>query len=234
MCYHNSINTDKQHLERKYKKKLNQQVSIFSPIHHASGFDFGIWPMITKDSTEIELFNWGLVPSWTKTYIDAKSIKAQTLNARIETISEKASFKNAKRCLVSSTGFFEWQTVGSQKIPYFIKLKEQEIFSMAGLYDSWINEKGELTYSFSIVTTEANSLMAGIHNVKKRMPVILNDSQEENWLDSKNEILDFKTPFKSEQMQAHTISNIISSKDHNSPKVNQAKIIEVQEQLRLF
>ena len=234
MCYHNSINTDKQHLERKYKKKLNEQQQIFMPVHHASGFDFGLWPVITAESEKIEQYNWGLVPHWSQNFIDINTLRAQTLNARIETLHEKASFKNAKRCLVSSTGFFEWQTQGKQKIPYFISLKNNEIFSMAGIYDEWITQTGEKMYSFSIVTTEANSLMAEIHNIKKRMPVILSQELENEWLNSQNDTNIFTKPFDQNRMKAYTIGNIISSKEHNSPKVTEPQTIIIPEQLNLF
>ncbi len=234
MCYHNSINTDKQHLERKYKKKLNEQQQIFTPIHHASGFEFGKWPVITAESEQIEQYNWGLVPHWSKSYIDINTLRSQTLNARIETLSEKASFKNAKRCLISSTGFFEWQTQGKQKIPYFISLKNEAVFSFAGIYDEWINQIGEKMYSFSIVTTEANVLMAEIHNIKKRMPVILTQDLENEWLNSQNASEMFSKPFEENHMQAYTISNVISTKEHNTPKVTEPQTIIVPEQLNLF
>jgi putative SOS response-associated peptidase YedK len=234
MCYHNSINTDKQHLERKYNKKLREQKTLFEPVFHASGFEYCHWPVVINASETIEMFNWGLIPSWTKTITDANSIKALTLNARIETIEEKPSFKNAKRCIVASSGFFEWQTLGKQKIPYFISLKNKTIFSLSGLYDTWTNEKGEIVNGFSIVTTTANPLMERIHNIKKRMPVILNTEMESAWLDGTRKITDFHEPFHENLMQAHTIGNIILSKKHNVSDVTKPQTILVQEQLGLF
>jgi putative SOS response-associated peptidase YedK len=234
MCYHNSINTDKQHLERKYNKKLNEQKTIFEPVFHASGFEYGMWPVVTSDSEFIEMYQWGLIPFWTKTPEDAKNGRAQTLNARIETLDEKPSFKNAKRCLVSSTGFFEWQALGKQKLPYYITLKNKDIFSMAGIYDSWINERGEKINSFSIVTTTANPLMERIHNIKKRMPVILNNEMENAWLNGNRILSDFYEPFHENLMTAHTIGNIINSKNHNVAGVSLPQTIQIQEQLGLF
>ncbi len=234
MCYHNSIHANKQHLERKYKKKLNEQKQIFSPIFHSSGFEFGYWPVVTAQSEYIEFFNWGLVPYWTQASQDLNALRPLTLNARIETITEKPSFKNGKRCLVSSTGFFEWQTEGKQKIPYYISLKSDEIFSMAGIYDVWINNTGEKMYSFSIVTTEANPLMANIHNLKKRMPLILHEHQENDWLNERVPYESFTKPFDELLMKAHTVGNTILSKNHNTAKVIEPQLVQIQKQLDLF
>jgi putative SOS response-associated peptidase YedK len=233
MCFHNSINTDKQHLERKYKKKLKEP-SLFQPIFHANAFEFSAWPIVSNSSENIEMMNWGLIPSWANTPQAAAEIRTKTLNARIETITEKPSFKNAKRCIVPSSGFFEWQEIGKNKIPYFIYLPNSPVFSMAGIYDSWINQNGVKTYSFSILTTSANELMASIHNTKLRMPVILSVENEQNWLENKLDLAVAKVPFDQKMMKAHTIGSIINSKNHNVPEVFLPKTIELVQQINLF
>jgi putative SOS response-associated peptidase YedK len=119
-----------------------------------------------------------------------------TFNARIETLSEKASFKSLikrSRCIVSSTGFFEWKHENKQKIPHFIYPTNDSVLSLAGLYDSWMNpNSNEILNSFTIITSEANDFMAEIHNSKKRMPLILNANDEESWLNGEDEIKDFQ------------------------------------------
>ena len=232
MCYHNSINTDKQHLERKFKKKLKDN-SNFIPIFHANAFQYLEWPVIT-DSDLIQEMKWGLIPSWASSSVSANEIKSKTLNARIETIQEKPSFKNAKPCIIPSTGFFEWQIVGKTKIPYYIFIPSSPIFSMAGIFDKWINEKGETIQSFSILTTMANPLMEKIHNSKKRMPVIIPEELESTWLNHNLDIEKIKLPFDETLMKAHTVSPIISSKNHNIREVNLPKTIEVIQQLNIF
>ena len=80
----------------------------------------------------------------------------------------------SKRCIIPVKGFYEWQHVGNDKIPWYIYHSENEILSLAGIYDDWTETTtGEIFTTFSIVTTEANDLMAEIHNSGKRMPVIL-------------------------------------------------------------
>ena len=232
MCYHNSINTDKQHLERKYKKKT-KDASKFKPIFHANAFQYLEWPVITA-SAIIQEMNCGLIPAWASSSIEANEIKSKTLNARIETIEEKPSFKNSKPCLIPSTGFFEWQIIGKAKIPYFIFLPSFPIFSMAGIFDKWINEKGDTIHSFSILTTMANPLMETIHNTKKRMPIIIPEELETQWLSNNLDLEKIKIPFDEKQMKAHTISTILSSKNHNVPEVNLPKTIEIIQQLNLF
>ncbi len=109
----------------------------------------------------------------------------KTFNARSETVSSKPAFRecfSSRRCLVPVRGFFEWQHVGGRKIPWYITLRDEEIFSLAGIWDSWTMQGGMTLETFSVVTTRANELMEEIHNTKKRMPVILPSSAEKIWL----------------------------------------------------
>ena len=111
-------------------------------------------------------------------------------DAKIETLAQKPSFKDAinNRCLVLSSGFFEWQwrdSKGKEKRKYLIKPTEEEIFAFAGIWSEWTNpETGEKQKTYSIITTEANELMSEIHNTKKRMPVILPKENEYDWLNA--------------------------------------------------
>lgn len=109
-------------------------------------------------------------------------------NAKFETIHEKPAFKNSvnNRCLVITDGFYEWQWLdekGKNKQKYLIALPDNEAFAFAGLWNKWIDKAtGEIFKTYTILTTEANELMSRIHNSKKRMPVLLNDKNEMNWL----------------------------------------------------
>ena len=95
------------------------------------------------------------------------------------------------------------------------------LFAMAGIWEEWIDKKdsGMVINSFSIITTEANPLVAKIHNIKKRMPVILNKETEKTWLKdslTKNEIDELCKPHDEDKMKAHTISKLITSKNNNN------------------
>lgn len=130
---------------------------------------------------DASIMRWGLVPSWWK---DAAKLPGQTFNARAETIAEKPTFRAAfkrRRCLIPADGFYEWAATGGKvKQPYYIQPCDPEgIFHFAGLWDLWETADGAME-SCTIITTEPNALMEGIHN---RMPVILPPSAFDEWLD---------------------------------------------------
>ncbi|MFD2520296.1 SOS response-associated peptidase [Emticicia soli] len=227
MCYHLSQGVQSDRLKERYRAKNFKEQDKIKPVYHASAFSFLPWPVITNHEPDtIQAMHWGLIPAWAKSQDDAQKLRTNTLNARIETIFEKPSFREAahkKHCLVLATGFFEWQTVGAKKYPYYIHLKDEEIFSMAGIWETWTDKKsGETRETFSILTTEANPLMAQIHNSKQRMPVILSKETELNWLQKgfdETTINSFAKPFDENKMVAHTVSRFISEKYSNTPDV---------------
>ncbi len=181
----------------------------FKPKKHINAFEKAILPIITNQyETIFQEMEWGLIPSWA-TAIQAEQLKTQTPNARIETVLEKPSFRDAilsQRCLVPSTGFYEWRHQNGQKFPYFISLKDHDIFSFAGIWASWLQPNGQIKKTFSILTTEANPLMAEIHNTKQRMPVILKPEDEQKWLKEGHQHLAyFAKPFDENAMQAFSI-----------------------------
>lgn len=130
-----------------------------------------------------------------------------------------------KRCIVPSTGYFEWRHEGAKKIPYYIYLKDEPIFSMAGIYDSWLDkETGEEHSTFSIITTDTNSLTDYIHNTKHRMPAILSKENEEKWLNpnlTKQEIATFLHPYEADKMDAYQIENDFIKKTSNDSSILQ-------------
>ena len=166
-----------------------------------------------------QMMQWGLIPFWVKTWNDAESIRKKTINARAETLFEKPSFRYAAenhRCLIPVDGFFEWRYYQKKNYPYYIYLKTHEIFSFAGIYETWSNpESNKMFQTFSIVTTDANPLMAKIHNKKKRMPVILMKDEEMKWLDDSLNSDDLKKlliPINEDLIDAHTVSKRLTSR----------------------
>lgn len=193
--------------------------------YRVNAFSFPDCPVITSDP-EIQSYRWGLIPFWVKDEKQADEIKRMTLNARADTIFSKPSFREPimkKRCIVPSTGYFEWRHEGDKKIPYYIFLKDEEIFSMAGIYDEWLDKTtGEIIKTFSIITTEANPLTAYIHNTKHRMPAILSQKDEEKWLDptlEKSDIEQLLLPFSDDRMDTYTINNDFLRKKTDDPTI---------------
>ncbi|MFR1236299.1 MAG: SOS response-associated peptidase [Barnesiella sp.] len=214
MCFHNSMNKKARELAERYKRSFAMPDSDEEQItenYHITAFTNPDYPVVTGDKN-IQVFKWGLIPFWIKTRNDAEEIRKMTYNAKAETLYEKPSFREpvkCHRCLIPSTGYFEWRHEGNSKIPYYIFLKDEEIFSMAGIYDIWEDpETGDLLHTFSIITTTANSLTSYIHNTQERMPVIIPVGEEERWLSdslSKDEINAFLKPYDAGKMDAYVI-----------------------------
>ena len=233
MCYHYSISKTVDEIAGRYNISPRPPAINPDPVcYHANGFKYLPLPTVYQDNTKgdlsMDFMQWGLVPGWVKGEEQAQKIRQQTLNARAETVDTKPSFRfpyQKRPCLVPATGYFEWMHHGGKKFPFFIFIPGTQVFSFAGIWDEWVNEEsGEILRSFSIITCEANSFTAMIHNTKKRMPVILNEDNESQWLDSSSQSTARKAllkPFDHSRMKAYTIGRLITGRslDSNSPEV---------------
>ncbi len=160
---------------------------------------------------ELTWLRWGLVPSWAKDV----SIGARLINARAETAAEKPAFRSAlarRRCLVVADGFYEWQHTGRTKQPYFIRLRDDRSFALAGLWDVWEGPDHASLESSTLLTTEANDLVRPIHD---RMPVILRPEAYATWLDptieDARQLAPLLVPFPSEPMEAYAVATFVNS-----------------------
>ncbi len=184
-------------VEMRFSAKVDNPEN-FVKSDFVNGFNYPNLPVIIDDTPDIIStdFTWGLIPSWAKD----DEIRKNTLNARIEMVEEKPSFKNClnNRCLVIVTGYFEWHwndAKGKEKEKYIINSQENEIFCLAGLYSNWLNPStGDIVNTYTILTTEADKTMQYVHNHKKRMPVMINRIDERKWLDDSISIKDFAYP----------------------------------------
>jgi len=190
MCFFTKQTKTAIELQNRFKAKLKEPENFTTGNYN--GFDFPKTPVITnEDTTQIQFLNWGLIPVWAKD----ETIRKNTLNARIETIYEKPTFKSIvkNRCLIIANGFYEWQWLdekGKQKQKYLISLPDNELIAFAGLWSLWQNKTINQTIgTYTILTTEANELMSKIHNTKKRMPLIISQENEFDWLAGKPQIL---------------------------------------------
>jgi putative SOS response-associated peptidase YedK len=230
MCFTVNVNLVKEELENRYGATLIDP-DKYRPSYYYHAFGLPSLPVICSERpSEIRLLKWGLIPSWTRSMDQANIIRYKTFNARSESIDSKPSFSSSfssKRCIVPVKGFFEWQHVGKDKIPWYIYRADNEIMSLAGIYEDWTESNtGEIYSTFSIVTSEANDLMAEIHNSGRRMPVVLDPSKESSWIkisSSADDALSMLISFPSEILRAHTISSLINSKtsDRNTPELIQ-------------
>ena len=168
------------------------------------------------ESKQVEWLQWGLVPFWAKD----PTIGSRLINARSETAFEKPSFKYAfrkRRCLILADGFYEWQKQGSRKRPYHIRVKGQEYFAMAGIYDTWSKEGKDLV-TFSILTTAANEVISPIHD---RMPVILRPERESEWASqevlSADVLAELFEPLPSSSVDAYPVSDMVNDSRADHP-----------------
>ncbi|MBN1927816.1 MAG: SOS response-associated peptidase [Prolixibacteraceae bacterium] len=200
------------------------QLEMFQEYHIVSGFGHPVMPVITGEKPGIvQCFHWGYIPGRTRNREQAEQFlkSYNTLNAKGETLFSSRLYSEAaikRRCLVLCSGFFEWrhQNVKGkskpEKYPFYITLRNDELFVFGGVWDSFTDkETGEVYNTYSIITTEANPLMAVVHNSKNRMPLIIDPADATKWLDpntSENEITALIKPFDTKKMRANPIRKI--------------------------
>jgi len=176
---------------------------------------------IVRESSDggryLSFARWGLVPHWA----DDISIGSKMINARSETVHEKASFKQAiksRHCIIPASGLYEWSATPNGKIPHYITLSDGQPLPFAGIWETWKSPDGQLLETCSILTTAANSLMSLIH---ERMPVILHHGEFDQWLDpgdaDPQHLQHFYQPYPSELMQLWQVSTLVNSPRKDSP-----------------
>jgi putative SOS response-associated peptidase YedK len=179
-----------------------------------------------QGARELAQLKWGLVPGWSRDTTRA----ARMINARSETVGEKPSFREAfgsRRCLVVADGFYEWRTVGRQKIPTHFQLLGGEAFAFAGLWESWRPPEGDPLETFTILTTEANALVEPVHH---RMPVILMREFFSHWLDPRataTELQGLLRPFPADGMESWEVSTRVNAvkNDDRACRLPQARLL---------
>lgn len=222
MCFTVNVNLIKEEIEERYGVNFPGKYR-YEPSYYYHAFGLPELPAICSGNpASLRFLKWGLVPSWIETVADAEEIRLKTFNARAEGIDRKPSFSasfKSKRCIIPVRGFYEWQHTANGKIPWYIYGSDDGIISLAGLYSEWAQSStGELWCTFTVITTDANKMMADIHNSKKRMPVILSGQPEKKWIDPSlppSEALSLLKPSAEGLLKAHTISPLINNRSAN-------------------
>jgi putative SOS response-associated peptidase YedK len=198
---------------RQLEVQLEGLASSQPPMFHVSGFAHPLLPcFLHEDGPHFDLLRWGLIPHWVKDAVEAAQLSQRTLNARGATIFEKPAFRAAARhrCLVMIDAFFEHQHQGRTTTPHLIRLRNDEPMALAGIRSRWTDPaSGAELHTVSIVTTEANPLMATIHNrpggKEPRMPVIVPRDLDAVWLDPLSDVKDLLRvlqPYPEEALEA--------------------------------
>lgn len=175
--------------------------------------------ILSQAPRQLQLVRWGLIPSWAKD----PTIGYRMINARAETLADKPAFHRPlqrQRCLIPADGFYEWQRLGTRKVPHWITLTSGEVFAFAGLWDSWTDPKTNTAIaSCTIITTTPNRLLASIHD---RMPVILPRESEATWLSdglSPEQARALLKPYSATQMKASPVSTLVNSPSNDTPEI---------------
>jgi putative SOS response-associated peptidase YedK len=193
---------------------------------------------------QLRTLRWGLVPSWAKDL----SIGSRMINARMETVHEKASFKRAfarRRCLLPADGYFEWYEVKQQgdeppddpaveqkkgkkkkpqkkpqKQPFYIHPNDGGVMAMAGLYELWKDPEGEWVWTCTVITTDAPDDLGRIHD---RMPMIVEPERWDAWLDpaltDPDQVRGLLVPAMSGTMSAQPVSKAVNNVRNNGPEL---------------
>jgi putative SOS response-associated peptidase YedK len=197
-----------EHLEPRYNIAPTQQVPVIR---------------LTRDGGGRELVSlrWGLVPFWSR----EPSAGGRLINARAETVASKPAFRAAfrrRRCLVPADGYFEGRQEGNCRQPYYIRLRDDQPFAMAGVWDSWHDKsdanQGRLD-TCAIITTAANDLTRGVHD---RMPAILAPGRYDSWLDPAIEnlsgLVEMLRPYSENSMVMDRVSTRVNSVRNDDPQ----------------
>jgi putative SOS response-associated peptidase YedK len=218
MCGRYQVNTPVEDIARRFGAKLTDAAAQLAPRYNVAPSLAVPVVRVRRDVRELAALTWGLVPNWSKDRSGSKPI-----NARAETIFEKAMFRTAilrRRCLIPADGFYEWQQRTAGKQPWHVGMLDGSLFAFAGIWDYWAKEGAEPVVSCAIVVTDANELMARIHD---RMPVIVAADDYSRWLDPELhnpvEIRTMLTPYPADEMKAYPISTLVNNAKNEGPEL---------------
>lgn len=215
MCGRYSLSKSKEELEERFQAEM---FTDLKPRYNIAPTQ--LVPVITSQSPKgFSYFYWGITPEFGKN----RPVAQKLINAKAETVNEKISFKTAfrqRRCIIPADGFYEWKRLGKKtSVPYRFTLREDELFSFAGIWEEYESVNGETKHTFLIITTTPNSVVSEIHD---RMPVILDQKAEKKWLDKYTEEEDLMAllkPYSANSMLGFTVSPLVNSVQNDSPAI---------------
>ncbi|WP_336215718.1 SOS response-associated peptidase [Nonomuraea sp. LPB2021202275-12-8] len=193
---------------------------------------YAVLSRVPKDAEravrQLRIVKWGLVPAWAKD----PSVGSRMINARIETVAEKPSYRQAfakRRCLLPADGYFEWMPVEGdkkKKQPYFIHPEDGGVLAMAGLYEFWKDpgraddDPLKWLVTCTVITTDAEDDLGRIHD---RMPMMIEQERWAEWLDPKltdpKQASGLLVPAQSGRLTAHPVSTDVNNVRNNGPEL---------------
>jgi putative SOS response-associated peptidase YedK len=175
-------------------------------------------PVITAENPDgISFFYWGINPAFVK----SKSVSEKLIFAPVEEILNKVSIKKnlkSQRCVILADGFYVWKTISKkERVPYRIHLHDHSPFGIAGLWDEFENENGDIIHTFIMITMPANDELIDISD---RMPAILNSDLMIDWLNQSNteeSIITLIAPYKEKTLDRYTVSPRLNDPNYETP-----------------
>lgn len=216
MCGRFTITFTVQDVEREFE--IDEVMADWNPNYNVAPTQQ--IPIIMNEEGKhiVDICRWGFIPHWAK---DEK-IGYSMINARAETVFEKASFRQAivkNRCLILASGFYEWKRVEKKKKPYYITVKGRKVISFAGIWSYWTSADGKTVRSCSIMTTTANELMSKLHD---RMPIILPKESQEKWLEeglTQAQVSGMLIQYPPKEMEMYEVSPLVNSVRNNGEEL---------------
>ncbi len=181
----------------------------------------------------LEGYRWGLVPNWAKD----PSIGSKMINARVETLAEKASFKHAlkrRRCLIPADGFYEWKQDEKIKTPHYIRFRDDRLWAFAGLWEEWEGSGDGPLRTCTIITGPPNPLLSTLHH---RMAVILKPELENAWLDPGTDVeeaLAMLQTFPDSELEAYPVDKRVGNVVNDDEQMIERVEPKGEEQLSLL
>lgn len=185
--------------------KLKARFNLMMRYNIAPGQPILAARMSERGAPEFTHFQWGLIPSWMK----APPTTTTLINARMETVAEKPSFRSAyrrRRCLVPASGFYEWQKTSGPKQPYYIYREGRPVMTFAGIWEHWQSPEGSEVETAAILTAPASKSIAEIHH---RMPLVVGPGDRDAWLKGGKGANDVLQP--NIEFSAHPVSRQVNN-----------------------
>lgn len=177
-------------------------------------------PVVSEErgARHLRLMRWGFLPAWLK---DPRGFPL-LINARAETVAEKAAFRNAvrrRRCLLPADGYYEWQAQGPRKQPFYIHPRDGAPLAFAGIAETWCGPNGEEVDTVAIVTTQAPPDLAALHH---RVPVTVAPQDFACWLDAAADLraaLALAAPPEAGAFAWHPVSAAVNRVSNDEPRL---------------
>ncbi len=218
MCGRYTLTKPPKEVAKRFLLDLDDCLSFPSPVTTFNAAPSQQLAVISNDAPDkLSFYRWGLIPAWATD----KAIGNKLINARSETLEEKNTYRNLiarRRCLIPADGFYEWKK-GPENQPYRITKADEELFAFAGLWDAWADkETGEEIRTFTIITTDAAQELKQLHS---RMPVVLPNIKEEQWLNQKLTIEEVMQMLQGPhpKMHSYPVTKAVGSAAENSPEL---------------